>query len=529
MIRINNISAGIDSDIDSIKNKLAEKLDIKDMTISKKSIDARKKNNIHYVLSFDGYSDNEDKLLKNKNFSIIHIDKFQYIFPKAKKLSRRPVIVGTGPAGLFAGLVLAQNGYEPILLERGRPVDERIKDVERFWNGEDPERIPHLDPNSNVQFGEGGAGTFSDGKLTTNIKDTRIQKVLEEFVKHGGADEILYLAKPHIGTDKLRNIVKNIRNEIISLGGEVRFQSTFVGFECENNSIKGAYVKDSTKKYFIETDNIILATGHSARDTFYMLRDSGVNMRRKPFSIGCRIEHSQKLISQSQYGRVYTKLPPADYKAAVHLKNGRSVYTFCMCPGGFVIQGASERGHIVTNGMSNFDRNGENANSALLVNVTPEDFNFISGDVLAGIEFQRKIEEKAFLYGGKNYNAPAQLVGDFLDGKPSVCCRSVIPTIKPGVKWGNICDILPDFAVNAMREGIILIDKRLNGFACPDAVLTAPETHSSSPVWLMRNPETMQLNINGLYSAGEGGGHAGGITSAAVDGIKCAEALVLNG
>lgn len=524
MIRINNIRTEIGSDIDSVKNDLSRKLDIKNMTLSKKSIDARKKSDIHYVLSFDGYSDNEDRLVKNKNFNIVHIDKYEYIFPKAKKLSKRPVIVGTGPAGLFAGLVLAQNGYGPILLEQGRQVDERVKDVENFWNGKDPAK--YFNETSNVQFGEGGAGTFSDGKLTTNIKDRRIRKVLEEFVKHGADEEILYLAKPHIGTDRLRNIVKNIRREIISSGGEVRFENKFVGFECENGMIKGAYAENAQKKYFIDTDNIILAAGHSARDTFYMLRDSGVNMRRKPFSVGCRIEHPQKLISESQYGSLYTKLPPADYKAAVHLKNGRSVYTFCMCPGGFVIQSASENGHIVTNGMSNSARNGENANSALLVNVTPEDFNSISGDVLAGIEFQRQIEEKAFLYGGKNCLAPAQLVGDFLENEPSVCPGKVLPTIKPGVRWGSICDILPEFITDAMREGILLIDRRLKGFAFHDAVLTAPETRSSSPVWLIRDPATMQLNIKGLYSAGEGGGHAGGITSAAVDGIRCAEMLV---
>lgn len=518
MIRINNIRAETDTDIDSVKDELSQKLDIKNMTLSKKSIDARKKSDIHYVLSFDGYADNEDRLIKNKNFNIIHIDKYEYIFPKGKKLPNRPVIVGAGPAGLFAGLVLAQNGYAPVLLEQGRTADERIKDIERFWSGEG------LCESSNVQFGEGGAGTFSDGKLTTNIKDSRIRKVLEEFVKHGASEDILYLAKPHIGTDRLRHIVQSIRKEIISCGGEVRFENKFIGFESENNEIKGAYAEHSNKRYFIDTSNIILAAGHSARDTFYMLRDSGVTMLRKPFSVGCRIEHPQELISRSQYGKEFTHLPPADYKAAVHLKNGRSVYTFCMCPGGFVIQSASESGHTVTNGMSNYARNGENANSALLVNVTPEDFS--GGDVLAGIEFQRQIEEKAFLYGGKNYYAPAQLVGDFLENRNSVSAGTVTPTIKPGVKWGSIRAVLPDFVTEAMREGIILIDKRLKGFALHDAVLTAPETRSSSPVRFIRDPSTMQLNIKGLYSAGEGGGHAGGITSAAVDGIKCAEAVV---
>ncbi len=520
MIRINNIRVNIGEDAGKIKNDLALSLGLTDIKISKKSIDARKKGDIHYVYSFDAFSDNEDALLRNKRFNIIKRDKYEYIFPTRKKLRKAPVIVGAGPAGLFAGLILAQNGYEPVILERGKCVDERIKDVENFWSGD------NLDPESNVQFGEGGAGAFSDGKLTTNIKDPRIEKVLEEFVKHGAPEEILYLSKPHIGTDKLRNTVKSIRSEIISLGGEVRFENCFSGFETENGSISGIYAKSGGQTYFIDTDNVILAAGHSARDTMYMLRDKGVRMERKPFSVGCRIEHLQETISKSQYGNVYKQLPPADYKTAVRLSDGRSVYTFCMCPGGFVIQSASEKGRIVTNGMSNFARGGTNANSAVLVNVTPQDFP--GNDVLAGIEFQRKIEEKAFIYGGSNYKAPAQLVGDFLADIPSAHGGNIIPSIKPGVRWGSMNEILPDFVVNSMKEGIILMNNRIAGFAGYDAVLTAPETRSSSPVWLMRNRDTMQLNIKGLYSAGEGGGHAGGITSAAVDGIKCAEQLVLN-
>ncbi|MCH5184677.1 MAG: hypothetical protein J1F64_01000 [Oscillospiraceae bacterium] len=520
MIRINNIRVNIGEDVEQVKRDTAKKLNIRDMTVSKKSLDARRKDDIHYVFSFDGYSDDEDKLLKNKKFNIVRTEKYEYIFPASKSLSKRPVIVGAGPAGLFAGLVLAQNGYAPVLLERGRSVDERVKDVESFWNG------GNLDPRSNVQFGEGGAGTFSDGKLTTNIKDERIKKVLSEFVKHGAPEEILYLSKPHIGTDNLRKIVKSIRREITSLGGEIRFENRFVGFEAENGSIKGVYSEHNNEKYFIETDNVILAIGHSARDTLYMLRDSGIDMRQKPFSIGCRIEHNQEMISKGQYGDMYRLLPPADYKTAVHLDGGRSVYTFCMCVGGLVIQSASEFGGIVTNGMSNFARNEINANSALLVNVDPSDFG--GDDVLAGVELQRRTEEKAFLCGGGNYNAPAQLVGDFLEGRASEHGGKIIPSIKPGVKWGDMRDIFPDYITASMREGIILMDKRISGFADPDAVLTAPETRSSSPVRFVRDGETMQLNINGLYSAGEGGGHAGGITSAAVDGIKCAERLVIN-
>jgi len=519
MVRINNVRVGIDDNIDTIKDKLSAELKLSNLEISKKAIDARRKGDIHYVYSFDANAENEGKLLLNKYFSVSKIEPYVYEFPRGKKLSKRPVIVGTGPAGLFAGLVLAQNGYEPIILERGKCVESRVDDVNSFWEkGEFCE-------NSNVQFGEGGAGTFSDGKLTTNIKDFRIRKVLDEFVKHGAAEEILYLSKPHIGTDRLRTVVKSIREEIISLGGDVRFENKLEEIVTEKKQIIGAYVQTDNSRYFIDTDSIILATGHSARDTLKMLKTAGVNMRQKPFSVGCRIEHSQDMISHSQYGEVYKRLPPADYKTAVHLPNGRSVYTFCMCVGGFVIQSASEKGHIVTNGMSNFDRGGKNANSAILVNIRPEDFG--SKDVLAGIEFQRKIESRAFEYAGRNYKAPAQLVGDFLAGKVSLSCGGIVPTIKPGVVWGNIADIMPDFVTLAMREGLILMNKKIEGFTRRDAVLTAPETRSSSPVWIMRNRETMELNIKGLYSAGEGGGHAGGITSAAVDGIKCAEKLVL--
>lgn len=517
MIRLINIRAEIDDDIDVIRKK-AERIlgthKFKSFKIAKKAVDARKKKDVHYIYSIEAEVENEAQILKH-NKNAISVTPYSYDFGETKKLKKRPVIVGFGPAGMFAALVLAQNGYAPIVLERGKSVEERAEDIKRFQTA----RV--LNENSNVQFGEGGAGTFSDGKLTTGIKDERIKKVLDEFVKYGAPEEILYLAKPHIGTDRLQKVVAGIRNEINQLGGEVRFESCLTDLIIENGCIIGAKVNDD---YIIETDNIMLATGHSARDTFKMLKKSGIDMQPKPFSVGVRIEHSQDFISKSQYGDFYTRLPAADYKLAVHLPNGRSAYTFCMCPGGEVIASASEKNSVVTNGMSNFARDGKNANSAVLIGVNPNDYG--SDDVLAGIEFQRKIEKKAFQVGGGNYNAPAQLVGDFLKNQKSTGAGSIKPTYLPDVSWTEIDDVLPDFVVESLRLGIAEMDKRINGFAQHDAVMTAPETRSSSPVRLVRDRETYSLNIKGLYSAGEGGGHAGGITSAAVDGIKTAEKLV---
>lgn len=517
MIRLINIRAEIDDDIDVIRKKAEQILGthkFKSFKIVKKAVDARKKKDVHYIYSIEAETENEEQILmRNKN--AISVKPYSYNFGQIKKLKKRPVIVGFGPAGMFAALVLAQNGYEPIVLERGKCVEERAEDIKRFQT----ERV--LNESSNVQFGEGGAGTFSDGKLTTGIKDERIKKVLDEFVKHGAPEEILYLAKPHIGTDRLQKVVVGIRNEINQLGGEVRFESRLTDLIIEKNSIVGAKVNDD---YTLETDNIIIATGHSARDTFKMLKNSGVDMLPKPFSVGVRIEHSQEFISKSQYGDFYKKLPAADYKLAVHLPNGRSVYTFCMCPGGEVIASSSEKNSVVTNGMSNFARDGENANSAVLVGVNSKDYG--SDDALAGIEFQRKIEKKAFQVGGENYNAPAQLVGDFLKNQKSVGGGSIRPTYLPDVTWTKIDNVFPDFIAESLRLGIVEMDKRINGFAQNDAVITAPETRSSSPVRLVRDRETYSLNIRGLYSAGEGGGHAGGITSAAVDGIKAAENMV---
>ncbi len=524
MIRINNIEMGIDEPFHNINDKVRKILGNSEFTglrLVKKSIDARRKSNVHYICSVDVTikNSNEEKLaakLKNRNISVVSPEK--YIFPNVTHSSDfRPIIIGTGPAGLFCGLMLAKHGFRPIILERGKCVEERRMDIEAFYNN----RI--LNTNSNIQFGEGGAGTFSDGKLTTGIKDIRIITVLNEFVNYGAPEEILYLAKPHIGTDNLQRVVKNIRNDIIKMGGEVRFNSRVCDLIIENGSIRGVKVENriSGEIYELYSDKVVLATGHSGRDTFEMLNRCGVEMVQKPFSVGVRIEHPQIEISKQMYGDFHKKLPPADYKLSAHLENGRSIYTFCMCPGGYVMGSASEVNSVVTNGMSNYKRDGENANSAVLVGVNPSDLG--SDNPLAGIEFQRSIERKAFEVGGNNYNAPITLVGDFLKKRPSTGIGSVMPTYRPNVTPCDISEVFPSFVTDTLRLGLKEFDRKLKGFAMNDAVLTAAETRSSSPVRLVRDSETMQLNIKGLFSAGEGGGHAGGITSSAVDGIKCAE------
>ncbi len=521
MIRISDIKMGLDDTESDLKKKVLKRLgvnSVKSFEISKKSIDARKKPEIYYVYSVDVAVDNEKRLAqKIKNAQIV--EKKPYVFPKGNPINKPIVIVGTGPAGLMCGLTLAQNGYKVILLERGKRVDDRKKDVEAFWEA------GFLNPESNVQFGEGGAGTFSDGKLTTGIKDFRIRKVLEEFYAHGAPKEILYYSKPHVGTDNLYKMVASIRNEIIRLGGEVRFSNKLTNIKTSDGKICAAVAENENGSYEIETDNIVLAIGHSARDTFEMLYKRNIAMEQKSFSVGARIEHSQEMINKSQYGKLYKKLPAADYKMAVHLENGRGAYTFCMCPGGQVVASASEDGGVVTNGMSYFARDGKNANSALLVNVTPEDFK--TSDPLAGMYFQREIEQRAFEMCGKNYDAPCQRVGDFLkipnDGK-----NNVEPTYKPDVVWTNFDEIFPRFVTDSMREAIIKMDNKLKGFADSGAVITGPETRSSSPVRLVRDKKFMQSNIKGLYPCGEGAGYAGGIMSAAVDGIKVAERIAVN-
>lgn len=521
MIRISDIKMGLDDTESDLRKKVFKLLGVKNVKsfkISKKSIDARKKPDIYYVYSVDVETDNEKEIAKRVKKAAV-IEKKSYDFPKGQAIEKSIVIVGTGPAGLMCGLTLAQNGYKVILLERGRCVEERMEDVRKFWESGE------LNEHSNVQFGEGGAGTFSDGKLTTGIKDFRIQKVLEEFYAHGAPKEILYYSKPHVGTDNLSEMVASIRREIIRLGGEVRFESKLVNIKTAHSRVYSVMVEDHDGTYEIDTDNVVLAIGHSARDTFEMLKNIGVNMEAKSFSVGARIEHTQKMISESSYGRQYKRLPAADYKLSVHLDNGRGVYTFCMCPGGSVVASASESAGVVTNGMSKFARDGQNANSALLVNVTPDDF--ASDDPLAGMYFQRELEQKAFELGGGNYKAPCQYVGDFLGMKGSGA-QTVEPTYRPGVTWTDLDLLFPKFVTDSLREAIVKLDNKLKGFAYPGAVLTAPETRSSSPVRIIRDRKTMQSNIKGVYPCGEGAGYAGGIMSAAVDGIKIAEMVAIN-
>ena len=520
MIRLKNIKIRENLNEDEVLKKAVQKNKIKleeveKWYIYKKSIDARKKEDIFYNYTIDIELKNKKR---ENRFEKVEEEEFPKINVN-KKSKYQPVIIGAGPAGLFAGLIMVDNGIKPIILERGKKIEERIKDVEEFIQDR------KFNVASNIQFGEGGAGTFSDGKLNTgNSSNVYTRKVLEEFVKFGAPKEILYTAKPHIGTDNLRNIVRNIREYIISKGGQVLFDEHVTDFEIEDGKIKA--VKCSKR---IETDTVILAIGHSARDTFKKLCNLGVEIQPKNFAVGARIEHLQKNINIAQYGEnpSLKGLPVADYKLVYHAKNGRTCYTFCMCPGGQVMASNSEENSIVTNGMSNFARDGKNANSALLINVMVEDY--YKSSPLDGMYFQENLEKKAFELGGKNYNAPAQKVEDFLNNKETIEFGSVKPTYMPGVTGADLNKILPQFVSDTMKEAIVELDKKMHGFANKDAVLTGIETRSSSPVQITRDRMNLNsVNVKGLYPCGEGAGYAGGIMTAAVDGIKCAIKAIEN-
>ena len=431
-----------------------------------------------------------------------------------------PIVIGAGPAGLFCALLLARCGARPILLERGRAVEQRKQDVERFW------RTGELDLTSNVQFGEGGAGAFSDGKLNTGTKDLRHGYILEEFVRFGASEDILVDAKPHVGTDKLYVVLQNLRREILALGGEIRFSHRTVDILTEGGSVTALRVASPEGEYTLKAQHVVLAPGHSARDTFAMLRERGVPMEPKPFAVGVRIEHRQRDMDLAQYKEAAGRpgLPPTSYKLSCHTGKGRGVFSFCVCPGGEVVAAASEENRVVTNGMSEFARDGENINGGLLVSVTPEDFP--SDDALAGVFFQRALEEAAYRLGGGNYAAPAQRVEDFLAHRPSTGAGKVAPTYRPNVTWCDLHDCLPPFVCEALEEGIPLLGRKLRGFDSPDAVLTAVETRSSSPVRIVRESESYQSALRGLYPCGEGAGYAGGIMSAAAGGLRVAERIL---
>jgi len=532
MLRLTEVKLALDHGEADLHAAILQRLgiasqDLLRYTIFRRAVDARKRSAIYFIYTLDVQVADEAVFLSdNKN---VNENKYLQKYPEMgyrfvahapRDATERPVVIGTGPCGLFAGLLLAQMGFRPIILERGKVVRERTQDTWGLW------RKSVLDPESNVQFGEGGAGTFSDGKLYSQIKDSRYlgRKVLTEFVRAGAPEEIMVVAKPHIGTFRLVGVVETMRETIESLGGEFRFQSKVTDITIEHGQVRGVVLANGES---IAASHVVLAVGHSARDTFQMLHQRGVYMEAKPFSIGFRIEHPQSLIDRARYGNYagHRLLGAADYKLVHHCRNGRSVYSFCMCPGGTVVAATSEAGRVVTNGMSQYSRNERNANAGIVVGITPEDY---PGDVLAGIAFQRRWESAAFEVGGGNYCAPAQKVGDFLAGRASTVLGEVTPSYAPGVRMTDLSACVPDYVIAAIREALPAFDKQIKGFAMDEAVLTGVETRTSSPLRIKRNAAYESINTGGLYPAGEGAGYAGGILSAAVDGIEIAEAVALS-
>jgi hypothetical protein len=530
MIRLTEIKLPLDHQEDELATAIVKKLQIKpaqlkSFNVFKRGYDARKKSAILLIYTLDVEVENEEQLLA-KFADDVHVKispdtNYKFVGKAPAEITEQPIVVGFGPCGLFAALVLAQMGFKPIVLERGKAVRERTKDTFGFW------RKAELNTESNVQFGEGGAGTFSDGKLYSQVKDPNHygRKVITEFVKAGAPEEISYVSKPHIGTFKLVNMIEKMRAEIIALGGEIRFSARVDDIQLENGKITGLTLASGEQ---LSSNHIIFAVGHSARDTFEMLYKKGVYIEAKPFSIGFRIEHKQSMIDECRFGENAGNpiLGAADYKLVHHCNNGRSVYSFCMCPGGTVVAATSEENRVVTNGMSQYSRNERNANSAIVVGISPE--QDYPGDPLAGIELQRKLEHQAFVLGGSNYNAPAQLIGDFLKGKSSAQLGDVQPSYTPGITLTDLSSVLPKYAIDAIREAIPAFNRKIRGFASEDGLLTGVETRTSAPICIKRNEKFQSINTEGLYPAGEGAGYAGGILSAGIDGIKIAEAVALS-